>query len=317
MKAQRERQRAHQRELDKKEKELKDDALMRFKLAKDKLKEYVPGVMVDAWCLSFKETCTLFQLDKKQALSLFFVKVTTDSSWVMEFLVDDRKRGRVIDDSERWLDRLRRTYAQSYSTKLQVVRNLRQEENEAADTFVHRFRAQAKAAHSDWSTTELINMIQNAVHPKWRQSFILMNSTSTTFPQVIDALSKAMSPQLSVLRKLCNKVDVADDDDNGSVTEEVAAAASTADRRSRSRARSHRQGEANAGFESRGQSRGFQSQPHGSGGQRSGNTNSDACRRCGAMGHWARDCHLNVDPATLHALWKEKTASGSSVPKNA
>lgn len=327
----RKKERAHEREVERLRKEQKEEAQLRFNLAEKKLKAFEPGAMVDAWCLSFKETCELFQLDKKQALRLFFVKVTTDSTWIMEYRADDRKRGKVVEDADQWIARLRRTYAQSYSTKLQIVKNLRQDENEAADSFVHRFRSKAKAAHADWSTTELINMMAGAVHPKWRQSFMLMNQACKTWPDVIEALSKAMSPQMAGLRKLFVDYKVGDEEDQSESpsagTSVVTAAAATMESdvsQTRSRQSKERDGKANAAFEtSNGRNNGNwnndrRSQYRNSDNRR--NANSDACRKCGQAGHWQRECPLN-DPGIQQtfAQYLEKAkgkATSASVPKN-
>jgi hypothetical protein len=307
--AQVEKERQHRQDLERVRKKREETLKESFKMAKDRLQMFVPGTMVEAWCSAFQETCDLFELDKDYALKLFFSRISTDSgSWITEFREDDRKKGQKVTDVDRWLKRLQRTYAQSYATQLQVVKNIRQEENEPADAFVQRFRAKAKAANRDWSQMEIVNMMQESVHPRWRQAFILFNNDSRDYAGATSALSKAMSTQMEAFRQMMANSGSASSATGTSVT---AATATTSDAKkspaqnSRSRRRS-----GSGSRSSQGQSNAAQSGNWSNNRNKQHNQNQKSppgnCLHCGLPGHWKRECPSlavsSMDPAAFQSL---------------
>jgi hypothetical protein len=279
-------------------------------MAKDRLQMFTPGTMVEAWCSAFRETCDLFELDKDYALKLFFSRVSTDSgSWITEFRVDDRRKGQKVSDVDRWIARLQRTYRQSYETQLQVVKNIRQEENEAADAFIQRFRAKAKAANKDWSKAEIVNMIQDSVHPRWRQAFVLFNNGSRDYPDVVSALSKAMSAGMENFRQMIGGTAAA----SGSVTAASASCGSLKESQTRSRRGSRTQTEVQGNAAQSG---------HWNNSNRYNQNQSPKtgnCMNCGIAGHWKRECPLlSMDAGALQnlvqAAQRQQVERNGSVP---
>ena len=297
-----ERERVHRQDLERVRKRREESMKEAFKMAKDRLQMFTPGTMVEAWCTGFRETCDLFELDKDYALKLFFSRISTDSgSWITEFRDDDRQKGQKVTDVDRWIARLQRTYRQSYETQLQMVKNIRQDEHEAADAFVQRFRAKAKAANKDWSKAEIVNMIQDSVHPRWRQAFILFNNGSKDFPDVTSALSKAMSTGMESFRQMIGRGAAA----TASAGSMTAASASFGNQnefngqqtqsRSRRGSRSQNQVQGNAAQSGHWNNSNRQNQNQ--------RTPPGNCMQCGQPGHWKRECPvLSMDPAALQTL---------------
>ena len=191
---------AEERRLERQVRERKEEAEKLFKLAKERMKEFTPGTAVESWCFNFNDTVKMFRLNKKQAMTLFFAKIPTDSTWVAEFRKEDEANEEEVDDVNRWIARLKRTYAQSHDAKLMVLRNMRQEVNEEADVFVYRYRYKARSIGSDWSTAEIINRMRDSVHPKWKAAYSVLSKGSKTYADCIQSLSQAMSDDMAAFR---------------------------------------------------------------------------------------------------------------------
>jgi hypothetical protein len=297
-----ERERVHRQDLDRARRRREESMKEAFKMAKDRLQMFTPGTMVEAWCTGFKETCDLFELDRDYALKLFFSRISTVSgSWITEFRVDDRQKGQKVTDVDRWIARLQRTHRQSYETQLQVVKNIRQDEHEAADAFVQRFRAMAKAANKDWSKAEIVNMIQDSVHPRWRQAFVLFNNGSKDFADVTSALSKAMSSGMESFRQIIGGTAAASAS-GGSMTA-AAASFGTLNESNGQQSRSRSRRGSRSQTEVQGNAAHYGNWNNSNRQNQNQRTPPGNCMRCGQPGHWKRECPvLSMDSAALQTL---------------
>jgi hypothetical protein len=293
-------------------KDRKDDAEKRYKHAEKRLKVFEPGDTVDAWCANFWDTVDINKLDRVQALTLFFAKIPTDSTWISEFRAADKKRGEQVVDVDRWIRRLKRTYAQSHDSKLMVLRNIRQEENEEADAFVHRYRHKARSVGTDWSVAEIINRMKESVHPKWKKAYAVMSKNCKDYPDCISALSQAMSDEMDDFRfTLSMAADVkrmraAAGMDSASVDATVSVetrspAQSTWSRRSRSRSPA----EGNASLSGT-----WNMELSEQSDRRTGGSDRRTCYDCGLTGHIRPDCPFRgYDVSELQAVLEQKQSA--------
>ena len=177
-----------------------DKARHAFKMAAECVSAFTPTMSVDTWVWMFKDNVEQYGLSENDALNLFFLKVK-EQTWITEFRDADRKKNKRVSVAH-WLERMERSFKAARSSRLQAVKNRVQEETENPEAFVNSFVAQAKAADHHIHTEDLVDLLVNAIHPKWKGAYEVCTVAAKTPRDVIDGLTKAMSRGMDGIRSL-------------------------------------------------------------------------------------------------------------------
>ena len=177
-----------------------EKARQAFKMAAECVSAFTSTMSVDTWVWMFKDNVEQYGLSENDALNLFFLKVK-EQTWITEFRDADRKKNRRVSVAH-WLERMERSFKAARSSRLQAVKNRVQEETENPEAFVNSFVAQAKAADHHIHTEDLVDLLVNAIHPKWKGAYEVCTVAAKTPRDVIDGLTKAMSRGMDGIRSL-------------------------------------------------------------------------------------------------------------------
>lgn len=275
----------------------------------------------ESWADNLKMHSEMEGLTKQEMKTVFMSKVKLPS-FVSAHYANDRAR-RKDADVYKWLDRLVREYGQLPATKMQLVRNRVQEEGESAEVYVQEFKRLAQEADRHISTPSLIQMIEENIHPEYKEAYMMCGGVRSTTQDVIQTLAHAMSKPMANLRSKLNALVETPKSSREkrtatatSTTATLAMPASSTQTQGQGGSGSRRTGTGSGRDRARTQDERGTRESRGDGRTRSETKTTSAtqrveCFRCGGQGHYSRNCP--TQPSTPTAT---QTQAGSTTPSN-